>query len=211
MNTLHEENPMIDAQLLSRLVDGSADAADWSRWSLAAAGQADRWRELAEMQADHGRIQRVMARASETAEHVALPLEPHVSPIVLRLSAWSGWAMAAMVALAAVIWHFAASNATAPVSTPNAVQASDMSANEAFDHYIERGRDEGVVVNELPTRVLVDVRDSPDGGYQLLYLRQVLERVQVPDLYMIEDAPQTERPDPVEASFVNNTPSRGPM
>ena len=40
---------------------------------------------------------------------------------------------------------------------------------------------------EMPTRVLVESRPADGGnGYEVLYLRQVLERTVVPDLYRFD-------------------------
>jgi hypothetical protein len=57
--------------------------------------------------------------------------------------------------------------------------------NESMRSLLDRGRDGGLVLGEIPERVLIDARPAADGrGYELLYLRQFLEQSIVPDLYV---------------------------
>lgn len=211
MNNTHDDNVMLDERLMSRLAEGAGDEQDWARWSDTAGNDAARWRELAEMQRDHAMVQRTMQRVAATADRIGLPAGSAQAPAVLRISAWSGWSIAAMIALASLVWHFAQTNTTDPTQPSDVTTVSDMSASEAFDAYLARGRDEGLVVDELPTRVLVTARALEEGGYELLYLRQVLERVRVPDLYMIEDEPATGEASAMQASYEPERPKRGPM
>ncbi len=58
---------------------------------------------------------------------------------------------------------------------------------EALQAYFDLGCASGQVVAEMPTKVLLDARPLPTGdGYQVLYLRQMLEQMTVPDLYHVE-------------------------
>lgn len=81
-----------------------------------------------------------------------------------------------------------------PAAAPDAVTAS-LSASDALDLYLERGRDEGRVVEERPDRVLVGSRPAADGtGYEVLYIRQILERAVVPELFVPTGADEEGRP-----------------
>ena len=57
-------------------------------------------------------------------------------------------------------------------------------AVDLFQAYLQKGRQEEMVIGEVPEKILIDSRSMPSGeGYELLYLRQILERAIVPDLY----------------------------
>jgi hypothetical protein len=83
------------------------------------------------------------------------------------------------------------SDSTRPGSNSNSgsnVQAvgllSDATADQAWNAYLAKGREAGLVVAEVPTKILIESRPAPSGeGVELLYLRQVVERTIVPDLY----------------------------
>jgi len=95
--------------------------------------------------------------------------------------------------------------------------ATEPSATE--DHlarYLDQGYEEGRVVGELPEKVLIRATPAAmqDGsiGYDVYYVRQILERAQVSDLYKFgatqdEMGRATVQPVPVRI----NAPSRGPM
>ena len=58
------------------------------------------------------------------------------------------------------------------------------SAAELLAAYLDKGRQEDFVIAEVPQRVLIETRPNVTGhGYELIYLRQILERTVVPDLY----------------------------
>jgi hypothetical protein len=81
-------------------------------------------------------------------------------------------------------------------------------AADLFQAYLDRGRKENVVINEVPERILIDTRPVPTGqGYELIYLHQILERAVVPDLYRI--GAQDERGQPVLIRYEGPTWRRG--
>jgi hypothetical protein len=55
-------------------------------------------------------------------------------------------------------------------------------ASEAFNEYLAKGKQTGLVVGEVPARVLIEARPMKSGGYEVTYLRQVLERRRVREL-----------------------------
>jgi hypothetical protein len=72
---------------------------------------------------------------------------------------------------------------------------ANLSASDALSLYLERGRDEGLVVEERPDLVVVGSRPAEDGGgYEVLYVRQILERTIVPEVYVPSGRDEDGRP-----------------
>ncbi len=134
-----------------------------------------------------------------------------------------GWAAAAVLAIG---FYSGRLNPAPQRSTnPNAQSAGlgspllSSTPSITEDHlarYLDQGHEEGRVVGELPDKVLI--RATPTTlqngtiGYDVYYVRQILERVQVPDLYTFgatqdELGRATMQPVPVRI----NAPARGPM
>jgi hypothetical protein len=61
-----------------------------------------------------------------------------------------------------------------------------------LDQYLEKGKAEGVVVGELPERVVLDTTTAPDGRTEIVFVRQIVERARVGELYkpVTDDAGQ---------------------
>lgn len=177
--------------LISRVVDARASASDWVELDLLGASDPGVWRELAQAQRDKQLLDEAVERSIACAEHVDLPrgVRSHVPgrrPAGGRMLAWAGWGAAA--ALALVVWS-GGRPATGPVQTagpsmiPPFTQASSVTPDEALGQYLERGRETGRVVRQLPEFVMIDSAPAPDGsGYDVLYLRQIVERARVESL-----------------------------
>lgn len=102
----------------------------------------------------------------------------------LPFGAWAGW-LAACVVLAWVVAGSAPTPETIPATTQQTgadVVPSLHEPSEYLDRYVASGRETGRVIDELPTKVLLQSRRT-DAGYELVYVRQILERALVPDLY----------------------------
>lgn len=195
--------------LISRVVDQRAGAADWDRLETLAAADPSIWRELARSQRHQQGLCRAVAQATAQAGGVDLPQasgagggtadpfgvgapgeardERHAwSSRGLRMTGqWGGWAAAAALVIAALLGKLAP-----PTTGGSTMQAAGigpgalLSATDALNTYIERGREDGVVLGQLPQKVLVDSQPAPDGsGYDVVYVRQILERARVNDLY----------------------------
>lgn len=200
--------------LISRLIDGEASAADWQEFSTLAGGAPELWRELAEAQRQQELLSAAVAEATSRADAITLPdlsdegshrhaHEIHV-PIAQRLSAWVGWGLAAALAIA--LWSGIRPNANTSDSPGVGHQAniggaiSDMASSDILEEYLKRGKDEGNVLGELPDKVLVESRPSANGqGYEVLFIRPILERTSVPELY--EFSAQDEAGRPVLAKY----------
>lgn len=210
--------PMDRDVLISRVVEGRAQAGDWMHLRTLVGGDPEIWHDLALSQAQALSLQRELGAALACADEVGLPEagsrvvhRPHdregSDPLPYaagrRLRAGLPWALAACLGLAL----FANMNATpARVnSLPGAgtqsaglgavlepaSAAGPATADAALADYLRLGKEQGSVVAELPQRVVVESRPAPDGkGYEVLYLRQVLERAVVNDLYRtgVDDA-----------------------
>ena len=191
MNQPREE--LLISLVIAQIVDGDAGAGEWDELSALGADDPAIWRRLADSLRDHKSFARAVNASVAQAEMVELPAVPQQTArpkSVLRFPtwpSWSGWAVAAMVTLAAtgyMLMNESQTGMTAAQSTPDLLQA-----------YLDQGRQEQSVIGELPERVLIDMQPSATGtGYDLLYLRPILERTHVPDLYRYEGRDELGRP-----------------
>lgn len=171
--------------LISRVVDGEASDADWAELSRLAGEQPGLWRVLAEAQHEQADLIEQVAGAIAVAETVEAPVRQHmVRSLTHRTrvaAAWGGW-IAAGLALAWTGTH------RAPID--NAPQAGILNVgtpSEALGTYLDRGRQAGQVIGELPQKILVQSSPASDGnGYEIMYIRQILERAVVSDMYRFD-------------------------
>lgn len=174
--------------LITRVVDGRAGQEDWRRLESLAEHDAGVWRELAQAQRDDQILRRAVGMAVSGAAGVELPSTPaheahrmhfQVGERTRRVAMWGGWAAAALVTLAFVTGNPGNAN-----QTQTAGGGQVLSAAEALSRYLDQGRKEGRVINEMPEKVLVDTQPLADGkGYDVVYFRLIMERDRVPDLY----------------------------
>ncbi len=174
--------------LISRVVDGEATPRDWGALEDISAGDPGVWRELASAQRQQAELARCVEVATEAADRVDLPGDDAPS---IRLSArlnlaarWAGWAAAAMVALA---WVGAGGPAasTTDVQSASLLPAS-LGSDAALSLYLDKGKQEGRVLAEMPAKMLVGTRPAADGfGYEVVFVRQIVERTRVNDLYRL--------------------------
>jgi len=204
--------------LISRLLDGEARVEDWQEFSSLASMDPELWRELAESQRQQNLLTTAVADLTKRVDDVELPdLSDdevdapyiHVGPLRPRVVAWVGWAAAA--ALAIVLWSGQRPNAnTGGPLTPNSNTGTHVPVNSAglggyspdelLQAYLDKGKVEGNVLGELPDKVLLETRPAAEGGgYEVLFIRTILERTNVPELY--EFGAQDEAGRPVLARF----------
>lgn len=174
--------------LITRVIDGRAGGEDWRRLEALASRDAGVWREVAQAQRDDQVLRREVAdevRVASSVELVmasrdeTLRLTSQVGERTRRVAMWGGWAAAALVTLAFVAKKPAGEGmqAVGPAGTV-------LSAADALSQYLEQGRREGRVINEMPEKVLVDTMPAADGnGYDVVFFRVIMERDRVPDLY----------------------------
>ncbi|TVQ54644.1 MAG: hypothetical protein EA377_05010, partial [Phycisphaerales bacterium] len=100
---------------------------------------------------------------------------------------WAGWAVAAgLMVIWSVSFLGSVQDSAAPHSTDaTRTIAASFTADEAYDQYVSIGEKAGRVVAELPT-VMVESRAMPDGTFEVLYVRQLLERETVSGMYELQ-------------------------
>ncbi len=193
-----DPNPDRDV-LISRVVEGRAAGNDWLALQRLAGQDASVWNDLAASQDQAVLLAQGLDQALSGVEHASLPHPglrlvghgPHehapASRGLRRFRTALPWALAAALALAfgSQFWSRPATIGGANTASlvPSAWQGPE-SPEEALQSYLNLGRDKGTVVGELPQRYVVESRPAADGeGYDVMYVRQILERARVKDLY----------------------------
>jgi len=168
--------------LISRIVDGAADPADWDEIQRLADADPDTLRRLAEAQRRESALHTALGAVLNAADQAELP-DAHSHAVYsfrTRLMSWSGWAAAAVVGLA---WLTATGVINRGQSTgPIAGLPVAGSTDAALEQYQMLGYAEGRVLGELPL-VLIQSSRLDDGRAEVTYLRRVLERRTVTDVY----------------------------
>jgi hypothetical protein len=195
--------------LISRVLDASATPAEWEELCGSASYDPDLWRALAMRLRDHTGLGRAVGASIEVAEAIdavgapsrrgrpALPPGPRAARRRGAPGRSLGWVLSACLALA---WtSFSLLRPDAMRSAPPLPGGADEPGTEdLLQAYVDRGRREGSVVADLPERILLDTRPMPAGeGLELLYLRQILERAVVPELYEFSGQDEAGRAIPV--------------
>ncbi len=214
-----------DDILISRAIDGDATAAEWDELTARADANPTIWRNLAATLREHGAFARAVNAGVAVADSIEMPapgIAPTVRPAATlprlgglsRLGGWSGWAIAAVLTIAWVgsVLNLVRTNpastgtGSAHSLTNHAGFGDGASAADLLQAYLDKGRQEDLVIAEVPERVLIETRPSGTGrGYELLYLRQILERIVVPDLYEFYSQDEMGRP-----TLVRYDGNRGP-
>ncbi|MGH7244736.1 MAG: hypothetical protein ACREJD_15085 [Phycisphaerales bacterium] len=176
--------------LISRVVDGVAAPGDWVELDMLGAADSSLWRELAQAQRDKQLLDQAVGEAISIADVVELP-QNEWQARRLSVPQWTGWAAAAVLALAMfVVPKWGTSNGSVAGFTPP-VQAEEQSTDAALNSYLAKGRDDGRVIRQLPEFVVLESKPAADGrGYDVVYLRQIVERARVESVnsYQVDDA-----------------------
>lgn len=203
--------------IISRIVDGEAGPSDWARFGAAAERDPGLWREVALCQRDHVGLMRGVESLTACASRVEAPTrEVQVERMRGRsrlLATWAGWGVAAAIGAAVLVGGPRLGGPTGGGGVGEQAGLAGIggaiggasggfsSMQAAWDAYMEKGRERGVVVGEVPTRVLLESRPAEGGGYEVVYLRQVIERARVPRLWQM-GVDELGRPLPVPAEVV---------
>lgn len=205
--------PDLDARVLlvGRLIDGRQRPIDWLTLRETTRRDETVWVDLYDTQRDAEQL--VAALHHALAPAVDAHADVHAAAEGARrraavaalprpaVRAWTGWLVAASLALAMGVQQWSASGdggasgrvepiaaGVGPGLSAAAASASadHSSADQAFATYLDLGRADGRVVADLPEKIVVETRPSPDGqGYEVLYIRQILERAKVSDLFRV--------------------------
>ncbi len=186
--------------LISRLIDCRASDADWQSLRTLSQTDVSLWNDIAMSQRQTGQLASAVAPALLAAERTQMPDRAGETalPRLDALNGWPdrfsmarssrlGWAIAAMIALAWTSTLLAPGQsriAAGPNPGNTAGLVSVSTPDEAFSAYLDKGKESGRVVAEMPQRIVLESRPAADGkGYEVLYVRQILERATVSDLY----------------------------
>lgn len=187
--------------LISRIVDKTESPAEWMEFRSAAATEPSAWELLAEAQRDNERLSLLARDATSVAERMVLP-EPLEDTSALRvgrfrrpMSAAAGWAAAAAILIAWVTTG--PSGVTRDRGPTQTAGFSTASADDAFQAYLDKGRADGIVLGELDTKMLLDSRSLESGAVEVVFVRQVIERRQVPTLVRFEGVDEAGNARPV--------------
>lgn len=183
-------------RLVMRAVDGEASEAEFEELRVLAAGDPAVWRELGESQRASAELAARVESVLGVADEVEAPVEEleRVRPGSRIRSVWSagGWLSAAAVLVAWVTTGGPRVGSELDgVSGAGGVNGASVvpiagQASEALDRYLELGREQGRVLGEVPTGVVLERRPLEDGsGYEVIFLRQIMERAVVEDVYEI--------------------------
>ena len=184
--------------LLTRIIDAEASAEDWAAFRAFAADEPEVWSELAEMQRQHDVLAGGLREAIAIADSIELPVHEHesVRPVA-RIGAvmqngwsWGGWLAAAALLLAFTVGLPRGVGVVGGMpGTAPGTQAAGFSLGtpeEALDRYIDLGKQSGAVVGQSPDFIVLESTPLADGGgYEVVYLRQLIERREVRDLYRL--------------------------
>jgi hypothetical protein len=170
--------------LISRVVDDEATAEDWAALKELAASDPTVWQDLAEAQYTSIGLSSALQAAIAVADDVEAPVHEHMrTRMTLRsgtAAKWGGWLAAAAVTLA---WMGAGAPGRVSPAGSDA-NLLPVSASDAFKQYLNLGKQSGQVVEEVPQLVFVETKPAESGqGYEVFYIRQVLERAVVDHLY----------------------------
>jgi hypothetical protein len=157
--------------------------------------------ELAMWQADELRLARVARELDLSADRVELPRTRWFggsdarAPRVFR--AGLGWAVAATIALAWVAQAVVPRDTNRSASVAG-ISAGFESADDAFDAYLAKAREEGLVHGEVAPPTLLGSRELGNGqGFEVVIIRQVIERRIAPEMYRVAPMGETGRLRPV--------------
>lgn len=188
---LHPEPTDRRDVLIGRIIDGDATGQDWAEFRQLAGDDQSVFAEIAELQDLRRRTIELVEHAGDLADTVSLPLHMHARHTpASRLRAagvWGGWAAAAMLAIA---WSVGLRPGDPLIFGNHSESQANLGANvintagEAFQKYLDLGKESGSVIGEMPSGIVLDKHPLADGsGYEVLYIRPIIERVVVRDVY----------------------------
>ncbi len=170
--------------LLSRAVSG--DRAALAAVRARAATEPALLEELAMWQADELRLARAAREIASIADRAELPPEEVDRGRSRR--AGIGWAVAAVIALAWIsqsVFPRAQQPARENIAGFDGFQGF-ATADDAFDAYVDKARADGVIHGNVAPPAIIGSRELGGGeGFEILVVRQIVERHRVPELYRL--------------------------
>jgi len=172
-----------DAELLmSRLIDGEADASDRARFEALAARDGQLWRELAIRQQQAFTLSQGVDVAVTVASRIEIDESPAPRGNAKRRAAsrippalaWTGWAAAVVFAAAWIITALFAMNAPSADEGQHAVPALGTSSPSASHELLRRYLASPFVVGELDP-IMLQYEEAGEGLIELRILRRIEE------------------------------------
>lgn len=196
------QNNLDQDVVFSRLLDGRGRAADWQRLRELTGRDAAMWDRLVGNAGDQDALGEAMSLAGERADLLVAAGKSEAVPATLAFpsaqgrrgdravrAARLGWLVAACMALGMVSVYMrpaGAPNTGTQGATLAPFSLDSLSSNDLMKEYKARASRDGTLVAELPQRLVIETRPSADGkGFEVLYMRQFIERAVVDDLYKL--------------------------
>lgn len=204
----HDVNVLID-----RIASNAESTGTFTEFATAAAGSSAQWERLARTLRDELQMRSAMEEALTAGARAEIEValrrgRETTSATRTQLSGWSGWAVAATIALAWSVGLILPRAGGSPEEAhPQPVQLAALTADEALEQYFQTAEREGRIVAELPA-VLVETHQTDEGFLEVYYLRQWLEREEVAHLYeMAQDEHGRDIPVQIDAARLLTSPS----
>jgi anti-sigma factor RsiW len=195
-HSYENDSPVDIERLIARVVDGEATSTQWRIFCSLAEADPTLWRQLAEAQHQQAELSAQVMRAVAVCEEIEAPVQEELAyrfnqrlRTAVVVGGWSGWLAAAAAMLVAWGVGIPSAGTTGGYSNGASMQAGFGGWADALQAYLEGGRASGHVVGELPERILLEARpvsaaESRDGGrYEVIYLRQIMERAVIKEFY----------------------------
>lgn len=175
--------------LISRVIDRRATPEDWARLESLASRNSSVWNELAlSIKLDQA-LGAEVSREASRCEHINITVERVVKHAgefkrsginARRIGSWAGWVAAAVLVM------FSLRGSERDVARrESSVAGISGSPRELLSRYLSSGQRDGSVVGEVPEKVLLNTAPAEDGGTYVIFIRQIVEKVKVDDLYRI--------------------------
>lgn len=177
--------------LISRVIDARAGDAEWDALRTIAARDPAIWDDLSAARRDATNLAAALQPALAAADRTAMPRIVTRRPGGLRVSLRPhlGWAVAASLALVALVQFNQGQTTGIGNASPSAAGLPGVTTRtpeQALADYLDIGRQAGRVVGEMPERLVIESRPNPAGtGYEVLYIRQLIERAIVNDVFRL--------------------------
>lgn len=190
---------ILEEVLIARVTDGEATNRDWAEVERLAEQDPLLWRRLAEAQRSHALLSRAVEDQIAVAELIEAPagVRTGVLATIGRVREYSGWAIAAMLALifvgARLGWLGAmglgsGSQQAGFITVP--VADTTMTPDDAWAAYIDKGTQTGQVLGEMPAMVVEARPIHSEGGttYEVVVVKRVItvERVTDPTMLRVQ-------------------------
>jgi len=176
-------------ELISRIIDGEASEQDWTSLRALARHDASVWTDLTSTQRQHELLTDAVEEIGFIADEIEIPEGELLTPSerfqrrMDGVRAWGGWAAAAAILLVwftGVSTQIGGSNGNEASMLPS-LPGPALGPDQAFERYLESGREAGTVLGVMPQRTVLETRPRADGsGTEVLYVRQIIEREFVP-------------------------------